>query len=94
MKLDRKLINVYLVQNGECNLKINNSVLKAILLAVFVVVPQWSASAGCDNDIADAELQVASGMSIDQIRKLISSSIADSANVEHAAKVETGSTTN
>ncbi len=75
-------------------MKINNSYLKATLFAAFLVVPQWSALAGCDNDIADAELQVASGMSIDQIRQLISSSIADSTNVEHAAKVETGSTTN
>ena len=47
------------------------TIVKTLLLTFFVGVASFSVNAGCDTDMADADLQVASGLNEDQIRSLI-----------------------
>ena len=44
---------------------------KLMLLVIIILSVNFSANAGCDSDMADSELQIASGMNEKTIRKMI-----------------------
>ena len=56
---------------GEFNLNKYKTIVKTLLLTFFISAVSFSVNAGCDTDMADADLQVASGLNEDQIRNLI-----------------------